>query len=483
MHNDIHMIKHLSLLNVPGGVVLLVVVLVSELVLESVGLVGALVRGSLEHVPLVLLRVEVVEAEPECETADKGDAGDDGVVPDQEGVGGEGNKGLADGGGNAAHEQVHTHDQGLHVLGGLGVGVLVGCDVGEDLRDTDQDVGETLSPDVDGGRVTVFTVGVVAAGAHLVDVVLHDGRGNHGQGGDDETSCHTLDGGEGDAKLAETGVQKVVDEGNHDDDGDGVQVLDDIVGNSVKLHGGGLGGQVTGHLVVGEEEDGQEEEDLAGHETSADFINPGVIVGHPSRALSGRNVGGLGEVPVELEGLALLLDIHKHAHELGQDGAGGRRQLVVLLVDGQDDGSSQEQDGGDEEGQPEGVVLLNVDHADLSSDGTKVDGKVEVEEDSGVGHGGVDNDALTIAHLDAHLGVLILLSKQGGDVGLEESSTDAESEETDDEGGEGGISLDNDSGGRSSDEDDVGDGGDTDGEVKSPETTDAGISNPGTGCC
>lgn len=439
------------LLNVPRGIGGLLV-LVGNLVLNRVGLEGTLVLGGLEHVPLVLLGVEMLEVEPEGDTTDKGDDSDNDVVPDEERVVGERGEGLADGGGKSGHEEVDTHDEGLHIFGGLGVGVLVGCDVGEDLSETDQDVGETLGPDVDVGGGTLLTVrvlavGVLATGALLVDVVLHDSGGNHGETRDQETDCHTLDRGEGNAHLAETGVDKVIDDGNHDDNGDGVQVLDDIVGDTVEDHGGGLGGQVTGHLVVGQVEDGEVEEDLAGHETTADFVNPGVIVGHPRRALVNGDLRRLGVVPVEAEESAALADVEEHAQELGQDGSGSRLELVALLVEGQDDGGDQEEDGGDEESEPERVVLLNVDHGNLTEDGSNVDGEVEVEEDSGVGDGGIDNDSLAIALLNSHLGVLILISQEGRYVGLEETSSDTEDDETDDEDTERSILADDNSGG------------------------------------
>lgn len=183
--------------------------------------------------------------------------------------------------------------------------------------------------------------------------MLHNRRRNHGESRDDETDCHTLDGGEGDTQLAEAGVKKMINEGNHDDDGDGVQVLNDIIGNTVELHGGGLSGEVTSHLVVGQMEDGQVKEDLAGHQTTTDLIDPGIIISHPSRALINRNLRGLGMLPVEAEERAALADVEEHAQELGQDGASGRLELVLLLVESEDDGSNEEEDGGDEEGEPE----------------------------------------------------------------------------------------------------------------------------------
>jgi hypothetical protein len=42
--------------------------------------------------------------------------------------------------------------------------------------------------------------------------------------------------------------------------GDRVDVVDDVVGDSVELHDGSLRSQVTGHLVVSEPVDGVEQE-------------------------------------------------------------------------------------------------------------------------------------------------------------------------------------------------------------------------------
>jgi hypothetical protein len=227
-------------------------------------------------------------------------------------------------------------------------------------------------------------------------------------------------------------------------------------------------------------EDRQVKEDLAGHQTTTDLIDPGIIVSHPNRALVNGNLRGLGVLPVEAEERAALADVEEHAQELGEDGTSGGLELVLLLVEGEDDGGDEEEDGGDEEGEPEGVVLLNVDHGDLAADRANVDGEVEVEEDTSVGHGGIDNDTLAVADLNAHLCVLILISEERRDVGFEETGSNAENNETDDEGTKSRILADNNSGRRSSDEDDVSACRDGDGDVKSEETTELGICNPGT---
>lgn len=62
------------------------------------------------------------------------------------------------------------------------------------------------------------------AGRHLVEVVLEDGSVEHGEAGDEEAGSDALDGGEVDAALAEEGVEDVVEEGDEDDDGYGVEI-------------------------------------------------------------------------------------------------------------------------------------------------------------------------------------------------------------------------------------------------------------------
>lgn len=82
--------------------------------------------------------------------------------------------------------------------------------------------------------------------------MLDDGGADHGEGGEHEAKGHALDGSEADVGFAEGRVQEVVHDGDEDDEGDGVEVGDDVVGDAVALHGGGLRGEVVVHLVVGE---------------------------------------------------------------------------------------------------------------------------------------------------------------------------------------------------------------------------------------
>lgn len=49
----------------------------------------------------------------------------------------------------------------------------------------------------------------------------------------------------------------------------------------MQRHGGGLRGQVVVDLVVGDPVEWVPEEHTAGMPATADFVNPGVVEGHP----------------------------------------------------------------------------------------------------------------------------------------------------------------------------------------------------------
>lgn len=253
---------------------------------------------------------------------------------------------------------------------------------------------------------------VRAAGTHPVDVLLHYSRRYHGRRAEEETNRHTLDRGKGEAQLAEGGVDDMVKDGNHDDDRDGVEVLDNVVRDTVALQGRGLRSQVSGHLVIGQVEQRQEEEDLAGHKSTTDFINPGIVIGHPNRAVGHGNIRGPDDVPgkaAPAQPLALH-GIDEHPHELRQDGACGRGEPVGLATEEQDHRRNAEQNGGEQEREPEADELLDVDHGDLPTNGPNVDGEVEVQEDASVGDRGVNNNTLAALQLDdTHPGVPVLL--------------------------------------------------------------------------
>lgn len=58
----------------------------------------------------------------------------------------------------------------------------------------------------------------------------------HCQGGKYEAEGYASDGPEGDADFAEGRVDEAVDDGDEDYDGEGVDVLHDVVGDAVEFH-------------------------------------------------------------------------------------------------------------------------------------------------------------------------------------------------------------------------------------------------------
>ena len=247
----------------------------------------SLKRALRDKIQLILLLIQSPMRQPKPAAAQKRQHRDRGVVPDKQRVGRERDKGLADGVGDGAREEENRGDDGAHVLGRLGEGVLEAGDGGEDLGEGDQEVGDGLHPDVDGRGVAGVVADpvrrVVAAGAEVVDVVLRHGRGYHGEGAEEEAPGDAFQRREADAEPFETGVEEDVGDGDEDDEGDGVDVVDEVVGGPVQFHGRGLRDQVVGHLVVGEPPQRVPEEDGAGFEAAAHFVDPDVVEGHPVR--------------------------------------------------------------------------------------------------------------------------------------------------------------------------------------------------------
>src|SRR5262249_3385175 len=141
-----------------------------------------------------------------------------------------------------------------------------------------------------------------------VDIDLGHASCDHRQGGEGEAEGDALNGSEVDARLAECWVHDKVHEGDKDDDGDWVEVLDDVVRDAVEFHDTrdslvkgvvkgkasrnlrGLRCQVPGHLSVCKPVEREVQKHSASLQATADLVNPGIVKGHPSWTLSGRNV-------------------------------------------------------------------------------------------------------------------------------------------------------------------------------------------------
>ncbi len=310
---------------------------------------------------------------------------------------------------------------------------------------------------------------------------MDDCGGNHGQGGESETSGDTLDWGEKDSGLAKSWVDDKIHDWNEDDDEQWVQVGDNIVWCSSELHSGGLGSQVVGHLPVCQPVNWVPQEDLAGRDTTADLIDPSVIERHPIW-LVWSHVGWLDLLPkswslgvlVESDWvpgfLALEGQVEK-LHCLSKDGSLWWGENVVLLCDGEDWHTGDENDGWQHEREPETDVLLSENHGYGTAKGADVDEEVEVKVDAADSLDWIDDDALAILKsLNVHsLGVL--LSNERRDVRFKTSDTDTHDNDTNGESRNGTIRVDNDWRNSGHNQNDVTEDGDEDGKLDGHVTT------------
>lgn len=85
--------------------------------------------------------------------------------------------------------------------------------------------------------------------------MLDDGGVGHADGCEHEADGDTHDGTELDAHAAEDGVENTIQEWSEDQDGDGVEVLHEIVRHAVTDHLSSLRDEVGRELTVADPED------------------------------------------------------------------------------------------------------------------------------------------------------------------------------------------------------------------------------------
>lgn len=163
---------------------------------------------------------------------------------------------------------------GLHATRRLRKSILVHSRVREDLAEALKDVDGDLRGDADAvGQAAIWRrrarARTVVARAGRIDVGLHAGREAHGHGLEHEAERDARHGREADVQLAQQRVQAVRGEWEAEEDGDGVEVRHQVVGDAACLHVGGLGDGVAGELVLAEPVDdegdaGGESEMVAG---------------------------------------------------------------------------------------------------------------------------------------------------------------------------------------------------------------------------
>ena len=264
---------------------------------------------------------------------------------------------------------------------------------------------------------------IVSTGGGLVDVVLEDGIGHGADGGEGKTKRHLADGAPLDSLLAEEGIEHMVDEGCDDDNSNGVEVVEEIVGDAVSLHAGseGVGGSTKGAVV--DVEDGEEAEDSGRLECATNIVDEGVIVRVCLGAAGSDANAGLGGVPESLAADGLDATVRKSLAEnlehVAKIGTSGRLLDQAGVQVPQQGREQQVDDGGDEIGGPVADKSGQVGGGDTSG-GTDVDQEVEPQHDAVDRVLGVDNHSLAVL-IGNDVGDLVgaLVHDGGGDIGLE----------------------------------------------------------------
>jgi hypothetical protein len=96
----------------------------------------------------------------------------------------------------------------------------------------------------------------------IIDVILQHARIHHAYANQHEPSENAADGVEVDLHFSEPGVHDEVEKGDEDDERDGVEVLQQVVGRAMECHFAGLRDQVVPDLDPADKVEGEEEEDL-----------------------------------------------------------------------------------------------------------------------------------------------------------------------------------------------------------------------------
>ena len=225
-------------------------------------------------------------------------------------VEGSGRQGFGDGRSEGVGEQIHRLHERLHGWWCLGVGVLETGHRGENLGNTDEEVGGCLDGDVDvvSLRLTIDNRSIAPGGFVTwpggVDEVLDNSSVHHGQRSDDKTERDTRDRAEPNAQATEHGVHQGFQDRDEHDNGDRVEVLHQIVWNTVPLHLTSLSDKVAGELAVNDPVNGIEAEYAASNKSTLKLINKVVVPG---------NMGSVATIlglPSGLGGVHVAVDDH-----------------------------------------------------------------------------------------------------------------------------------------------------------------------------
>ena len=147
----------------------------------------------------------------------------------------------AERGAESGLEEENGHDEGFHARRRFGEGVFETGDAGEDFRERDEEVRRGLDGNVDPVVLRAVRGGAIqrvfVAGSGTVDQMLGDGRIGHRKGRKHEAHGDSGNGSERDADFFKGWVDEAIQNWDEDDERQGVNVLQKIVGYAMEFHG------------------------------------------------------------------------------------------------------------------------------------------------------------------------------------------------------------------------------------------------------
>jgi hypothetical protein len=183
--------------------------------------------------------------------------------------------------------------------------------------------------------------------------MLDDGGVDEAERGEDKADGDAQHWAELESCFAHDWVDDAVEDGDEDEDTDGIEVLHFVVWHAVAFHLSGLRDEVAAELAVADPENGVEDEDLAGSQSTDQLINEMVAPRHWLLVASSTDRRFVSIV-------ASALDHDADGFEgVGDDGALWRADDVRLPSEDQDGDTDVEHAETEQEGCPEALELLH----------------------------------------------------------------------------------------------------------------------------
>ena len=257
----------------------------------------------------------------------------------------------------------------------------------------------------------------------LVGEVVENSVAHTTQGSETETRGDTSRRAIVDSHPREKGIEAVVEDGGEPNDGQRVEVVDNVVGHAVSCeHGGEEAGRVADTVVV-KVLDGEEAEDSGSLEGTLDVFDELIVPASRDAQARSCDVGRLRQVPETMASNPLEAATSEanaqNTEDVGKVAAAWWVENQPLTKVPEQERERDVKDKREEEGQPPADILLEVGGRN-AHETTDIDEQVEPQHSPLGSSLGIFDDTLAILQgLDDGDLVRHLVKEQGRDIRLE----------------------------------------------------------------